>query len=59
MKTINTESIVNETTKALLQDLQNDLDAIKSKKSNIEVVWELENMARMIKETKKLILKSI
>ncbi len=50
---------MNDTTKALLNDLQNDLDSIKKLESNIEVVWQLEVLKRNIEATTKLILKNI
>lgn len=50
---------MNDLTKALLTDLQNDLDKIKNLDSNIEVVWQLEVLKRSIEVTTKLIRKEI
>ena len=50
---------MNDITKALLKDLQNDLDIIKAMNSNIEVVWRLEKLKETIDLTNKLIIKSI
>jgi hypothetical protein len=50
---------MNEVTKALLKDLQEDLARIKFLESNIEVVWKLETMKNKIDVTNKLIRKSI
>jgi len=50
---------MNDITKALLKDLQADLDKIKSLESNIEVIWELEKLKGSIDITKSLILNSI
>jgi len=46
---------MNNITKALLEDLQNDLNIIKSHESNIEVVWSLNKLISNIKLTQKLI----
>jgi hypothetical protein len=50
---------MNKVTKALLKDLQDDLDRIKFLESNIEVVWKLETMKKTIDATNKLIRESI
>lgn len=50
---------MNEITKALLKDLQDDLDRIKNAESNIEVVWRLESLKNSIDVSKKLIMKEI
>ena len=50
---------MNEITKALLRDLQDDLNIIKLMESNIEVVWKLEKLKEAIDLTNKLIVKSI
>lgn len=50
---------MNKTAKALLKDLQSDLDKINTITSTNEVVWQLEKLKRNIDVTKKLILESI
>jgi len=35
---------LNETTKKVIRDLQNDLAKLLDKESNIEVAWKLENL---------------
>lgn len=50
---------MNEITKALLKDLQSDLDRIKISESNIEAIWLLEDLKKSIDTTTKLIRKSI
>jgi hypothetical protein len=50
---------MNEITKALLTDLQSDLDRMKWSESNIEVVWSLDTMVQTIREKQELIRKSI
>ena len=46
-------------TKALLKDLQEDLDRIKLMQSNIEVVWKLETLIQSIEQTNKIIIENI
>ena len=50
---------MNDLTKALLKDLQEDLDNIKKLSSNIEVVWALAKLKQNINFTQKEIEKSI
>ena len=50
---------MNEKTKALLKDLQSDLDRIKRLESNSGVIWGLDTMVHTIRLTQKLIRKSI
>ncbi len=35
---------LNETTKSLIEDLQNDIDELKNCGSNIEVIWKMEKL---------------
>jgi hypothetical protein len=44
-------------TKALIKDLQNDLNDIQNLKSNIEVVWDLEKLKQKINFSQKKIEK--
>jgi len=46
---------MKDSTRALLRDLQNDLDEINKCESNIEVIWELEKMKNSINFTIKQI----
>ena len=46
-------------TKALLKDLQEDLDRIKLMQSNIEVVWKLETLIQSIEHANKIIIENI
>jgi len=46
-------------TKALLKDLQNDLNTVKKSSSNIETVWQLNKFIDAIKLTQKLITNNI
>lgn len=50
---------MNNLTKALLKDLQEDLDSIKNLKSNIEVLGALNKLNQNINFTKKEIQKII
>lgn len=50
---------MNDLTKALLKDLQHDIDKIKCLESNIEVVWQLENLKKQIDLTTKLIKENL
>lgn len=50
---------MNETAKSLLKGLQNDLDNIKLLSSNIEVIWQLEQLKNTIDVTKRIIRESI
>ena len=50
---------MNNLTKALLKDLQEDLDSIKKLESNIEVVWALAKLKQNINFTQKEIEKNI
>ena len=50
---------MNDVTKALLKDLQADLDLMKGLETNIEVVWQLQKMKEAVELSMKLILKSI
>jgi hypothetical protein len=50
---------MNDLTKALLKDLQEDLNSIKNLKSNIEVVWALNMLKQNINFIKKEIKKEI
>ena len=44
-------------TKALIKDLQKDLDLVLNAKTNEEALLELHNLARAAKLTQKLIIK--
>ena len=50
---------MNDLTKALLKDLQEDLNSIKNLQSNIEVVWALNKLKQNINFTQKKIEKNI
>jgi len=50
---------MNDLTKALLKDLQEDLNSIKNLQSNIEVVWALNKMNQNINFTQKEIENNI
>ena len=50
---------INKITKALLKDLQDDLERIKHVESNIEVVWQLDKLKTAIDFTKNKIRESI
>ena len=50
---------MNDLTKALLKDLQEDLNSIKKLQSNIEVVWALNKLKQNINFTQKEIEKNI
>jgi len=50
---------MNELTKALLRDLQEDLNNIKNLPSNIEVVWALNRLKEYIDFTQTEIEKNI
>jgi len=50
---------MNDLTKALLKDLQEDLNSIKNLQSNIEVVWALNKMKQNINFTQKEIENNI
>ena len=47
-ETLKQIEIMNEVTKALLKNLQEDLDRIKLLESNMEIVWKLETMKKNI-----------
>lgn len=49
---------MNDLTKALLKDLQEDLNYIKNLQSNIEVVWALNKLKQNINFTQKEIEKT-
>jgi len=51
--------LMNEETKALLKDLQSDLDRIKRQESNMGVIWGLDTMVHTIRLTQQLNRKSI
>jgi len=50
---------MENTTRALLKDLQNDLDQIKKSGQENEVLYLLAKMAENVKITQKLILKNL
>jgi len=50
---------MNDLTKALLKDLQEDLNSIKNLQSNIEVVWALNKLKQNINFTQKEIENNI
>lgn len=50
---------MNEVTFAILEDLEKEVADIKSKQSNIEVVWELQELKKAIDIRINLILKEI
>jgi len=37
---------LSETTKQVIKDLQDDLNDLLTKESNIEVIWKLEELSR-------------
>ena len=50
---------MENTTRALLKDLQNDLDQIKKSGQEHEVLYLLGRMVENVKITQKLILKNL
>jgi hypothetical protein len=50
---------MNKVTFAILEDLEKEVADIKSKQSNIEVVWELQELKKAIDIRINLILKEI
>lgn len=52
---------LNKITKALIEDLQNDIDELKNCDSNIEVVWKMEKLHndKVFTRSAQLIRKSL
>jgi hypothetical protein len=50
---------MNDLTKALLKDLEEDLNSIKFLESNMEAVWRLDKLKNNISLAQRIIRKSI